>query len=227
LFRAETGTILKAFNPSFGRTDMRQALLAALTVAALGAVAVNPSQAAQKTAVFAGGCFWSMEKAFDEVPGVTQTISGFSGGSVPNPTYREVVRGGTGHVEAVQVTYDDQRVSYDQLLSAYWHAIDPTDPSGQFCDKGPQYETVIFAGDAAEQASAQSSKQAVATELGKPVATRIEASAPFYAAEAEHQNFHVTNAAHYQRYLVGCGREGALARVWGARAAAKTTTPAG
>ena len=176
------------------------------------------AHAEERKAVFAGGCFWSVEKMFDSVPGVTGTVSGFSGGQAENPTYRQVIGGDTGHVEAVEVTYDTARVGYDQLLDAFWHSIDPTDPSGQFCDKGPQYETVVFVGDAAEKAAADASRAAVATALDAPVSTRIEAAAPFYAAGDEHQDFHVRNAAHYQRYAIGCGRAASLAAVWGDRA---------
>lgn len=178
----------------------------------------SAAQAEERTAVFAGGCFWSVEKMFDTVPGVTRTISGFAGGQTVNPTYSQVIGGDTGHVEAVEVTYDPARVGYDQLLDAFWHSIDPTDPSGQFCDKGAQYETVVFVSDAAEKAAADASKAAVAAALNAPVSTRIEASAPFYAAGDEHQDFHLRNAAHYQRYAIGCGRAASLAAVWGDQA---------
>lgn len=178
--------------------------------------AASGAQAA--TAVFAGGCFWSVEKTFDSVPGVTQTVSGFAGGQTPNPTYQQVVRGGTGYFESVQVTYDPAVVSYDQLLDVYFRSIDPTDPSGQFCDQGEHYRTVVFVGDEGERRVAEASKAAVARELGATVTTQIQPAAPFYAAGDEHQDFHIRNAAHYERYRIGCRRDESLARVWGDRA---------
>lgn len=192
--------------------------------ALLAGLLASPAHAEERTAVFAGGCFWSVEKMFDTVPGVTRTTSGFSGGKAVNPTYRQVIGGGTGHVEAVEVAYDPARVGYAQLLDAFWHSIDPTDPSGQFCDKGAQYETVVFVADAAEKAAAEASRVAVAAALSAPVSTRIEDAAPFYAAEDEHQDFHLRNAAHYQRYAIGCGRAASLAVVWGDRAYAGAGT---
>lgn len=190
--------------------------LGTASLAVLLLVGASGAQAA--TAVFAGGCFWSVEKTFDSVRGVTQTVSGFAGGQTPNPTYNQVVRGGTGYFESVQVTYDPAVVSYDQLLDVYFRSIDPTDPSGQFCDKGDHYRTVVFAGSEAERRSAEAAKAAVGRELGAEVTTRIQPASTFYAAGDEHQDFHIRNAAHYERYRIGCGRDQSLARVWGTRA---------
>lgn len=197
---------------------MRSAIRSLLTPAVLAAslLAVPAAQAA--TAVFAGGCFWSVEKTFDSVDGVTRTVSGFAGGRTANPTYGEVVRGGTGHYESVEVTYDPSRVTYDELLDVYFRSIDPTDPAGQFCDKGDHYRTVVFAGDESERAAAEAARTDVASQLGAPVTTRILPAAPFTAAGEEHQDFHIRNSAHYERYRIGCRRDETLARVWGDRA---------
>ncbi|MFD2238650.1 peptide-methionine (S)-S-oxide reductase MsrA [Aureimonas populi] len=198
---------------------MRPAFVAAFAASALLAAAKTAGAAgALAQAVFAGGCFWSVEKRFDEVPGVVGTVSGFSGGSVENPSYRQVIGGGTGHLEAVQVTYDPGRVSYGELLDAYWHSIDPTDASGQFCDKGPQYRTAIFVSDESQRRVAEASAGQAAAELGQPLATEIRSASAFFPAEVEHQDFHVRSPLRYEAYRIGCGRDAALARVWGGRA---------
>ena len=200
---------------------MRKLVRAAFVAGAAFAATLSLAGAATAaTAVFAGGCFWSVEKTFDGVPGVTETISGFSGGQAANPTYYEVVRGGTGHYEAVQVTYDPARVTYEDLLDAYWQSIDPTDPTGQFCDKGEHYRAVVFVGSDAERQAAEASKARVAEVLGTTVTTQIQPAAEFYPAGPEHQNFHVTNPQHYERYRIGCRRDETLARVWGGRSLA-------
>ena len=185
--------------------------LAALLTGAAGQAA----PAATAVAVFAGGCFWSTEVAFDKVPGVISTTSGFSGGKVANPSYRQVTSSDTGHLEAVRVVYDPKKVSYARLLDAYWRSIDPTDPDGQFCDQGANYRTAIFV--TPEQrlvAEASKAKLAKSGVLAGPIATRILPAAPFYAADASHQDFQVRNPARYRMYRIGCGRDAALARVW-------------
>lgn len=200
---------------------MRTALYSILSAGALAlGLLAAPAGAQAATAIFAGGCFWSVEKMFDGVPGVTETVSGFAGGRTENPTYYEVVRGGTGHHESVKVTYDPARVSYEDLLTAYWQSIDPTDPAGQFCDKGEPYRAAIFVSNEAERQAAEASKAKVAEILGAGVTTQILPAAPFTAAGPEHQNFHVTNPAHYERYRIGCRRDETLARVWGGRSLA-------
>lgn len=181
-------------------------------------LAGGTAMAAEQTVVFAGGCFWSVESHLESIPGVVSAVSGFTGGETRNPTYRQVVGGGTGHMEAVQVTFDPQRVTYEDLLNAFWHSIDPTDPDGQFCDKGSQYRTAVFYASPAEEASAEASKKAVQQELGQTVATRILPALPFYAAEDYHQDFAKNNPARYEAYRVGCGRDRALRAVWGERA---------
>jgi peptide-methionine (S)-S-oxide reductase len=190
---------------------MKTCLLAVgLLLAALNAA---PSFAA--TAVFAGGCFWCMEEAFDHVPGVTATISGYTGGASADPTYEQVSSGGSGHFEAVKVEYDPAKVSYEMLLAAFWRNVDPLDPSGQFCDKGSQYRSAIFVGSDAERRLAEASLAAVAKQLNQPVATIIEPASAFYAAEDYHQDFYRTNSARYRYYKYGCGRVQRLEEVWG------------
>jgi peptide-methionine (S)-S-oxide reductase len=190
---------------------MKTCLLAVgLLLAALNAA---PSFAA--TAIFAGGCFWCMEEAFDHVPGVTATISGYTGGASADPTYEQVSSGGSGHFEAVKVEYDPAKVSYEMLLAAFWRNVDPLDPSGQFCDKGSQYRSAIFVGSDAERRLAEASLAAVAKQLNQPVATIIEPASAFYAAEDYHQDFYRTNSARYRYYKYGCGRVQRLEEVWG------------
>jgi methionine-S-sulfoxide reductase len=162
---------------------------------------------APKTATFAGGCFWCVQHAFDMVPGVLSTTVGYTGGPPEQPTYQEVCSGTTGHVEAVQVTYDPKKVSYHQLLDVYWHSIDPTRNDGQFCDIGSQYQPIIFYGDEQQRHEAESSKNALKTS--KTIAEVMVAILPastFYAAEEYHQKYYDTSAARYQRYHFGSGR---------------------
>jgi peptide-methionine (S)-S-oxide reductase len=181
---------------------------------------VGDAHAAEKykTAVFAGGCFWSMESAFDDVKGVVKTEAGFSGGQVANPSYADVSTGETGHREAVQVTYDPSVITYAGLLDVYWHSIDPTDDRGQFCDKGTEYRSAVFYGSDDEKKAAEGSKQQVAKDLSKDVATDILASAPFYPAEDYHQQYHKKNPMAYGMYRRGCGRDNSLRGIWGDKA---------
>lgn len=164
---------------------------------------------------FAGGCFWCMEKPFDELPGVVSTTSGYTGGTLPNPTYRQVSSGTTGHAESVQVVYDPQQVSYETLLDVFWRNVDPLDSGGQFCDRGSQYRSSIFYQDQAQQALASQSKTAIAEQLKQPIATEVVAASEFYPAEDYHQNYYKTHAAKYQFYRFACGRDQRLAKVWG------------
>ncbi len=198
---------------------MRYVTMLAAIILAGAALVGNPAAAAQKSAVFAGGCFWCMEEAFDKVPGVTATTSGYTGGKLDNPTYKQVSAGGTGHFEAVKVDYNSDKVTYAQLLDTYWHNIDPFDARGQFCDKGSQYMSAIFVAGPEEKAAAEASKEKVAARFHKPIATRILPATAFYPAEAYHQNFHVTNAARYKFYKFGCGRPQRLEEIWGKPAA--------
>lgn len=190
-----------------------QSGLAGLVLAAALAQ-TSAAQAAQAAAVFAGGCFWCMEEPFDRLPGVVSTTSGYIGGRVANPTYRQVTTGTTGHVEAVRVVYDPSRVSYETLLDVFWRNVDPFDGGGQFCDRGSQYASAIFALDADQRRAAEASKQAVAKRFGKPVATTIRAAATFYPAEDYHQNYYRTNALKYKFYRSRCGRDARLQALW-------------
>jgi peptide-methionine (S)-S-oxide reductase len=184
------------------------------------AQAVAPSNPALRTAVFAGGCFWSMEKAFDALP-VVSTTSGFTGGRVPNPTYDDVSKGGTGHAEAVLVTYDPSVVSYQQLLDHYWRNVDPFVSHRQFCDVGDEYRPEIFVASEDERAAAAASAAAVAAQFGRTVEVRIRSATPFYPAEPYHQDYHRRYAAQYGYYQWRCGRDARLAQLWGATGAAR------
>ncbi|WP_421729911.1 peptide-methionine (S)-S-oxide reductase MsrA [Brevundimonas sp.] len=194
-------------------------LVAACSQAETPAKAGAPPQAAdsgrREVAVFAGGCFWSTEANFEHMPGVVSAVSGFAGGRVANPSYEQVVRGGTGHVEAVQVTFDPARISYRQLVDRFWRTIDPTDPDGQFCDKGPSYATAVFA-SAAQRPAAEASRQAAVQALGQHrFVTPVRDSARFWPAEAYHQDFAVRNPTRYGGYTRFCGRSARLRQVWG------------
>jgi len=170
-------------------------------------------------AVFAGGCFWSMQIPFDKTPGVLETVVGFTGGTLADPTYEQVVEGNTGHLEAVQVTYDATKITYDQLLNVYWRNIDPVDPRGQFCDKGPQYHTAIFYGSADEKQKADDSKMLMEADderfEGLPIATQILPAAKFYAAEDYHQSYYRKNPLRYNFYRGRCGHDQRIEEIWG------------
>jgi peptide methionine sulfoxide reductase msrA/msrB len=160
-------------------------------------------------ATFAGGCFWCIESAFDGVEGITRTVSGYTGGHVDNPTYEEVCSGTTGHLEAVQVCYDPDRISYTDLLNIFWRSIDPTDGDGQFVDRGPQYRTALFCHDGEQKRLALESRRALeeSGRFGKPIATEIRDAAAFYPAEEYHQGYHRKNAQRYEFYRSRSGRD--------------------
>jgi len=180
------------------------------------------ARAAPAVATFAGGCFWSMEHPFDQLAGVLSVTVGYTGGHVRNPSYEDVSTGGTGHLEAVQVVYDPAQIGYERLLDAFWHNIDPTDPTGQFCDVGPQYRTAIFYHDSAQRRLAEASKQTLAASgrFARPVVTAILPAAPFYRAEEYHQHYYRKNPVRYQLYRSGCGRDRRLRELWGSEAPA-------
>lgn len=169
-----------------------------------------------KTAVFAGGCFWCMVQPFDSLPGIEKVISGFTGGHIENPSYNDVVRGGTGHTEAVEITYDPDKISYEELVEIYWRQTDPTDASGQFADRGEAYRPVIYYSTAEEQKIAEKSKQNLQENgpFKEPIVTSIEPIQPFYPAEDYHQDFYKKEVMHYKRYSVGSGRAGFLDTHW-------------
>lgn len=188
--------------------------LLATAGAVLAVTAALPADAATRTAVFAGGCFWSVEKFFEATPGVVEAVSGYAGGTSANPTYENH----SGHLEAVRVTYDPAKVSYAQLVDRFYHNIDPTDPTGQICDKGPSYRTAIFTANAEERAVAEAAKTKYAKELGAKITVTTRNAAPFWKAEGYHQDFAKKNPGQYERYRIGCGRDRTLRVVWGAAA---------
>ena len=180
----------------------------------------HPAQT--KTAIFAGGCFWCMEPPFEKLDGVQAVISGYTGGTVVNPSYEQVSRGGTGHAEAVQIIYDPAKVSYQQLLDTFWRNIDPTDRTGQFVDRGDQYRSAIFYLDEEQRRLAEASKQALESagrfagmlSSGR-IVTEITPAGPFYPAEEYHQDYYKTNPLRYQYYRWGSGRDQYLNKIWG------------
>lgn len=190
----------------------------AIGAAAWAAPASGPA-ARPETAIFAGGCFWSMESAFEKVYGVIDVVSGYTAGRSKNPTYATYAA--NGHVEAVRVTYDASRVSYADLLDEFWRHTNPADAGGQFFDRGPNYRTVIYWKSEKERAAAEASKAELARSgrFPSPIATEISREMPFYPAEEYHQDYAKRNPLDYERYRVGSGRDAFFARVWGATAA--------
>lgn len=179
--------------------------------------------ASQEDAVFAGGCFWCTEADFDKVPGVLQTISGYTGGTISNPSYEDVTSGTSGHYESVRVIYDPSVVSYKQLVEYFWRTIDPYDARGQFCDKGSSYKTAIFVQTDEEREIAEATKAEIAAEndLPTPVATEILDQETFWPAEDYHQDFYKKNKQRYTFYRTRCGRDQRLEQIWGEDAAKK------
>ena len=217
---------------------MRRSILRLAGIAALGALAIfalgtrragatphlvaepasSPQPTAlQRVAIFAGGCFWSMQKAFDGVAGVVSTTAGYAGGTLPNPSYEQVESEDTGHAESVKVIYDPATISYERLLDVYWHHIDPLTPNQAFCDHGPQYRSIIFYGDTGQQRAAEASKRALddSHRFATPVVTAIQPATPFYPAEEYHQMFYKKNPAHYEAYRIGCRRDERTRQLWG------------
>ncbi|HVT15150.1 MAG TPA: peptide-methionine (S)-S-oxide reductase MsrA [Thermoanaerobaculia bacterium] len=178
----------------------------------------RPSAAGgQAKATFAGGCFWCMQPPFDKLPGVVSTTVGYTGGHKDNPTYEEVSAGGTGHKESIEVVYDPAKVSYQKLLDVFWHNIDPTDASGQFCDHGDQYRSVIFYHDDAQKRLAEQSRQALESShaLKAPIVTETVPASRFYPAEDYHQKYYQKSSLRYHFYRAGCGRDRRLDQLWG------------
>ncbi|MFD1388501.1 peptide-methionine (S)-S-oxide reductase MsrA [Oceanobacillus sp. FSL W7-1293] len=167
-------------------------------------------------ATFAGGCFWCMVKPFDQWDGVHQVISGYTGGHIDNPAYEQVKQGNTGHYEAVEITYDDSFIDYQTILDLYWPQIDPTDPDGQFQDRGEQYRTAIFYHNEVQKELAEKSKQQLAESgrFSKPIVTEIKAAAPFYPAEDYHQDFYKKSKEEYEEDRAKSGRDEFIAENW-------------
>lgn len=180
-----------------------------------------------QTLVVAGGCFWCVEADFEKVAGVTGVVSGFAGGAAENPTYKEVTKGGTGHLEAVEITFDSNQISRERLLHMFLRSIDPTDAGGQFCDRGEVYTTAIFVSNPSETQLAERLKATAQNELGKKIVTQILPQTPFYPAEAYHQDFYKSSgiiltrfgpkskASAYKRYRESCGRDEKVRALWG------------
>lgn len=168
-------------------------------------------------ATFAGGCFWCMVAPFEKMPGVLQVVSGYTGGHKEDPSYEDVCRGNTGHYEAVQITYDPEKVSYQQLLDTFWQQIDPTDPGGQFHDRGQSYQTAIFYHDEQQRQLAEESRDSLqaSRRFVMPVVTQIIPASRFFPAEEYHQHYHKKNPVHYQQYRRGSGREDFIEQNWG------------
>jgi peptide-methionine (S)-S-oxide reductase len=173
--------------------------------------------AEQAKAVFAGGCFWCMEEAFEKVEGVVSVTSGYMGGHKTNPNYEEVSAGGTGHAESVEVVYDPTKTGYQKLLDYFWMNVDPLTPNAQFCDHGTQYRAVIFYGNEEEKRLAEASKQSIeqAKRFTQPIVTQLVMASKFYPAEDYHQDFYKKNPIRYKFYKHNCGRTQRLEQVWG------------
>ncbi len=206
--------------------SMRNGLVAGLFIwgaalcapaAALGEVSTAAVPKGEAVATFAGGCFWCVEADFDAVPGVVRTISGYTGGTSKNPTYRQVSAGGTGHREAVQIFYDPKKVSYEKLLDVFWRSVDPTDAGGQFCDRGRSYETAIFANSPAQRRLAEASKRMLQESgvLKAPIVTPIETAGAFTPAEGYHQDYYKKSSLRYKIYRYGCARDARVRELWG------------
>jgi peptide-methionine (S)-S-oxide reductase len=165
-------------------------------------------------ATFASGCFWCTESDFEKLPGVESATSGYTGGTVANPTYRQVSAGGTGHAEAVYIVFNPAVVSYEALLEHYWHNVDPFVEHRQFCDVGQSYRPVIFYHTDAQRTAAEASKTRMAQRFGKRILVAVEPAAPFYRAEEYHQDYYKKNSAQYRFYRFGCGRDRRLAEIW-------------
>lgn len=197
-----------------------------LTLAAL-ALAALPTLASAETLTVAGGCFWCVEADFEKVRGVSEVVSGYTGGTTENPTYKQVTGGDTGHYEAVQITYDPSEVSRAQLLSLFMRSVDPTDAGGQFCDRGDSYRTAIFADTGAEKSDARQAIAQAEAELGQTIVTPVLDEDTFYPAEDYHQDYYKSSdriftrfgvkqkSDAYQRYRSACGRDQRVRELWG------------
>ena len=195
---------------------MRVLLVATACLAAACSAPAEPQPVVrgQASAVFAGGCFWCTESDFDKVPGVLSTVSGYSGGKVARPTYKQVSAGGTGHIEAVRVTYDPRRVSYAQLVMRFLPTIDAVDDGGQFCDRGDSYRPAIFVANPAERRAAEVALAAAARRLRQPTKVAVLPASAFWPAEDYHQDYYKKNPVRYKFYRWNCGRDQRLKALW-------------
>jgi peptide-methionine (S)-S-oxide reductase len=187
----------------------------ACVVISAATVAAGDPPPGRASAIFAGGCFWSMEHVFDQIPGVESVAAGYTGGRAKSPSYQQVEMGVTGHVEAVRVIYDPAKVPYETLLNAYWRNTDPTEGAGQFCDLGSQYRPMIFFADEAQHQKAEASKKTIEeSHRFKRVLTQVVPASTFWIAEDYHQHYYKTHASAYQQYRIGCGRDARLQELW-------------
>lgn len=202
-------------------------VLRTLALAATLGFAALAAQADTRSIVVAGGCFWCVESDFERVAGVKEVVSGYAGGDLANPTYKQVTKGGTGHYEVVRIDYDDAKLPLPSLLDMFFRSIDPTDAGGQFCDRGESYRSAIFVSSQAELDAAKAAKARAEAELGKPIVTPILQAGPFYTAEAYHQDYYkssdrvltrfglISKAKAYKRYRDACGRDAKVRALWG------------
>jgi peptide-methionine (S)-S-oxide reductase len=189
-----------------------RSLSAALLALAAGlSVPAHAVSAETQTAIFAGGCFWCVESDFDHVPGVLSTTSGYSGGTLQNPTYQNH----EGHREVVKIEFDPARTSFDKLVDVFFRSVDPTDDGGQFCDRGHAYTTAIYVADKAQKAAAEKAKAEAEAALGRPIVTPIEAVGSFWQAEGYHLDYYKKNPLRYKYYRSACGRDARLEELWG------------
>ncbi|MFN3546240.1 MAG: peptide-methionine (S)-S-oxide reductase MsrA [Mesorhizobium sp.] len=186
-------------------------LLIAASLAVFAASTIPAAAQQTQSAIFAGGCFWCIESDMDKVPGVTATTSGYSGGTLQNPTYPNH----EGHREVLKVEFDPSKISYGQLVDIFFRSVDPTDAGGQFCDRGHAYTTAIYVADDEQRQAAEKAKAAAQAELGKPVVTPIEMAGTFWAAEDYHQDYYRKNPIRYRYYRSACGRNDRVETVWG------------
>ena len=208
----------------------RSIILSALIVMGLCVQSQRAEAGERRDIVVAGGCFWCVEADFEKVRGVLGAVSGYTGGTTANPTYKEVSRGGTGHYEAVKITYDSAQVSAAQLYDMFFRSVDPTDAGGQFCDRGESYRTAIFVSDEGEKAAAEQAKAEAQSALGQTIVTPILQAATFYEAEDYHQDYYksddlilsrfgpISKAKAYVRYRDACGRDQRVRELWGSDA---------
>jgi len=190
-------------------------LIATMATGMVAAAKNDPADIALAT--FAGGCFWCMEPPFDKLDGVVSTTSGYTGGHIKNPTYKEVSAGTTGHAEAIQIEYHPAKISYERLLGVFWRNIDPTAVDRQFCDRGSQYRSGIFVHDEDQRRAAEQSRNSLrqTKEFDGEVVTEITEAGTFYPAEDYHQDYYTKNPVRYKYYRYSCGRDKRLAELWG------------
>ena len=177
-------------------------------------IAINAEESIYRKAYFAGGCFWCMEESFDKIEGVIRSISGYSGGDLENPTYKEVTYKDTGHVEVVEITYDPKIITYKELLDIYWRNVDPFDKFGQFCDKGKSYRSVVFFQDKDEHKMIQDSIKKIEKRFDEKIVTFVWRFKKFYKAEEYHQDYYQKNFINYLAYKSACQREEVLKKIW-------------